>query len=113
MRRYLVALALLLSAGFVLTGTGQVQESNNESRRVVVQKISPLYPVVAKRMNLAGTVKLIAVVGPDGKVRNVEPVGGSPLLIQAARDAVAKWKYAPAAAESREAVEFHFNPEDH
>ncbi|HLV85407.1 MAG TPA: energy transducer TonB [Candidatus Sulfotelmatobacter sp.] len=110
MRRYVVALALLLFAGFVLTSSGQVQESSNESRRVV-QRVSPLYPSVAKRMNLAGTVKLVAVVGPDGKVKTVESVGGSPLLIQAARDAVTKWKYAPAASESRESVEFHFNPQ--
>ena len=109
MRRYTIALALLLFAGFVLAGTGQIQESGSDSRRVV-QRVSPLYPTVAKRMNLAGTVKLIAVVGPDGHVKNVEPLGGSPLLIQAAKDAVSKWKYAPAPAESREPVEFHFNP---
>src|SRR5579871_1696298 len=59
MRRYVVALALLLFAGFVLTSSGQVQESSNESRRVV-QRVSPLYPSVAKRMNLAGTVKLVS-----------------------------------------------------
>lgn len=70
-----------------------------------------MYPPAAKRINLAGTVKLIAVVAPDGNVKAVEPVGGSPILIQAARDAVAKWKYAPAGSESREAIEFHFNPQ--
>lgn len=109
MRRYVVALALLLSVGLVLTGAGQVQESSNEGRKVV-QRVSPQYPTVAKRINLTGTVKLVAVVAPDGKVKNVESVGGSPLLIQAAKDAVAQWKYAPAGAESREPVEFHFNP---
>jgi outer membrane biosynthesis protein TonB len=60
-------------------------------------------------MNLGGTVKVIAVVAADGEVKNVEPVGGSPLLIKAAQDAVSKWKFAPG-PESREPVEFHFSP---
>jgi outer membrane biosynthesis protein TonB len=62
-------------------------------------------------MNLSGTVKVVAVVAPDGTVKNVQPVGGSPLLLQAAEDAVYKWKYAPAGAESKEPVELHFNPQ--
>ena len=69
-----------------------------------------MYPPIARKMNLAGTVKLIAVVAPDGKVKSVEPVGGSPLLIQAAKDAVSQWRFAAGAAESREPVEFHFSP---
>ena len=35
-------------------------------------------------------------------MKNVEPVGGSPVLLQAAEDAVYKWKFAAAAAESKE-----------
>lgn len=62
-------------------------------------------------MNLSGTVKVFAVVAPDGKVKSVEPVGGSPLLIQAAQDAIMQWKFAPAGAESKELIELHFNPQ--
>ena len=60
-------------------------------------------------MKLGGTVRVIAVVAADGNVKSVEPVGGSPVLIKAAEDAVAKWRFAPG-AESRESVELHFNP---
>jgi membrane protein involved in colicin uptake len=60
-------------------------------------------------MSLAGTVRVIAVVAADGDVKSVEPLGGSPVLIKAAEDAVAKWKFAPG-GESKEVVEFHFNP---
>jgi outer membrane biosynthesis protein TonB len=60
-------------------------------------------------MNLGGTVKVIAVVGADGEVKSVEPVGGSPVLLKAAQDAIAKWKFAPG-AESKEVVELHFTP---
>lgn len=45
----------------------------------------------------------------DGNVKSVEPMGGSPVLLKAAEDAVAKWKFAPG-SESKETVELHFNP---
>jgi membrane protein involved in colicin uptake len=35
-------------------------------------------------------------------------MGGSPILVQAAEDAVSQWKFVPG-AESRETVELHFN----
>ena len=60
-------------------------------------------------MNLGGTVKVVAVVAPDGSVKRVEPLGGSPILVQAAQNAVTQWKFAPG-TESRETVELHFTP---
>ncbi len=78
--------------------------------RKLIHKTMPAYPALARQANLAGTVKVIAVVGPDGKVRAVEPLGGSPILIEAAKEAVVQWKFAPAPAESREVIELHFNP---
>jgi TonB family protein len=60
-------------------------------------------------MGISGTVKVIAVVTPDGKVKSVEAAGGHPLLIQAAEEAISQWKFAPAGAESRELIELHFN----
>jgi len=110
MRMRLVVFALPFTLCLALAAISPAQESSSTDMRKVVQRIDPMYPSIAKRMNLAGTVKLIAVVAPDGKVKHVEPVGGSPVLIQAARDAVARWKYAPAGAESREPIEVHFNP---
>ncbi len=78
--------------------------------RKLVKKTDPDYPAIARKMNLGGTVKVVAVVSPEGAVKKVEPVGGSPVLIQAAEDAVAKWKFSPAESESREVIELHFNP---
>ena len=60
-------------------------------------------------MKLGGTVKVVAVVAADGNVKSVEPMGGSPVLLKAAEDAVAKWKFAPG-SESKETVELHLNP---
>ncbi len=74
-----------------------------------MRQVAPTYPEVAKRINLGGTVKVTALVGADGEVKSVEPVGGSPVLLKAAEDAVSKWKFAPG-GESRETVELHFTP---
>lgn len=85
------------------------QQSTAEIGRKLVRKVEPKYPDVAKRMNLGGIVKVVALVAPDGNVKKVEPVGGSPLLVEAAQTAVSQWKYAPG-SESRETIELHFNP---
>jgi TonB family protein len=99
----------LLAVCMIPATVGRAQESSGN--RKVVQRTTPVYPEIAKRMNLTGTVKVIAVVAPDGKVKSVEPMGGSPVLIEAAKEAVSRWKYAPASADSREVVEMHFNPQ--
>jgi TonB family protein len=78
--------------------------------RKAIHKTMPVYPALARQSNLAGTVKVVAIVAPDGKVKTVEAVGGSPILIEAAKDAIGQWKFAPAPAESREVIELHFNP---
>ena len=106
--RHLLVLFLLLSCSFVASGTAQSQSSSAEVRRVV-RRAQPSYPEIAKRMNLGGTVKVLATVAPDGTVKSVQPMGGSPVLIQAAADAVYKWKFAPANAESKEPIELHFD----
>jgi membrane protein involved in colicin uptake len=54
-------------------------------------------------------VKVVAVVAADGEVKSVEPKGGSPILLKAAEDAVAKWKFA-SGGESREIIEVRFAP---
>ncbi len=108
--RYVLVLVVLFSTflGPAVSGQDQQLSSSSSSRRIVRQT-APKYPEVAKKMSLGGTVKLIANVNANGDVKFVEPVGGSPVLLQAARDAVSRWKYAPG-GESRENIELHFAP---
>jgi TonB family protein len=108
--RYVLILFLLWSFCFGPLRIVQGQQSSSGGNRRVVQKMSPVYPDIARRMNLAGTVKVVAVVLADGTVKTVEPVGGSPVLLKAAQDAVAKWRFA-AGGESKELIELHFDPQ--
>lgn len=101
---------LLLPILILGAATIRVSAQDSSQARKIVRKTMPIYPMLARQINLAGTVKVAAVVAPDGKVKSVETVGGSPILIEAAKESILQWKFAPAAAESREVIELHFNP---
>jgi TonB family protein len=97
------ALLLLLGAsGFAQTGT------TDESKRKVKSKVAAVYPELARRMNVAGKVKIEVVISPDGHVKTTRVVGGHPLLVQACQDAVKEWKFASAQEETTQIVEFEF-----
>lgn len=70
-----------------------------DESRAVVNRTKPVYPELAKRMNVQGTVAVKAVVMADGKVKSVSPLSGNPILSQAAQAAVKQWQYAPGAEE--------------
>ena len=99
---------LLVCCCFGIAGVAQGQQSGIESGRKVVRRIEPRYPEMARKMNISGTVKVFAIVAADGTVKAVEPVGGSPLLVQASELAIKDWKYVPSASETKELVELHF-----
>jgi protein TonB len=61
-------------------------------------------------MSISGVVKVQVVVAPNGAVKSARIVGGHPLLVNAAVDAVKKWKFENAAEETTGIVEFKFDP---
>ena len=86
------------------------QETVVESaKRKVKSKVVPDYPSLAKQMNVTGKVKIEATISADGHVSNTKVVGGSPLLVSSAMEALKKWRFEPAAKESTEIIEFDFN----
>jgi TonB family protein len=107
--RHFLVLSLLISCWFGSAAIAQNQQSADT--RKIVRKTIPSYPEIAKRMNLSGTVRVIATVAPDGTVKSVQPMGGSPVLLQSAQDAVAKWKFASGSAETKEVIELRFDPQ--
>ena len=76
--------------------------------RKIKSKVSPTYPEIARRMAIAGKVKLAVVIAPNGTVKDAKVIGGHPILVNAAMDAVKKWKYEPAPTETTGTVEFTF-----
>jgi periplasmic protein TonB len=61
----------------------------------LLNKVQPRYPPAARWMHIAGTVRLQAIIGKDGRVRDVQVLTGHPLLVQAALAAVREWRYRP------------------
>jgi TonB family protein len=99
------ALTLLFSS--VGTQTSRAQDVLD---RKVKSRINPIYPEIARKMNLAGIVKLEVTVTPSGTVKDTKVIGGNPILVNAAADAVKKWRFEPANDESVGVVEFRFDP---
>jgi TonB family protein len=86
--------------------------AQGELARKPKTKVAPVYPELARRMNITGTVKVLVVVTPNGTLKDTKVVGGNPLLVNAAMDALKKWKFEAADAESSGTVEFKFQPQD-
>jgi TonB family protein len=82
-----------------------------EINRKAKSKVTPVYPDLAKRMNIVGVVRIQITVAPNGSVKEATLVGGHPLLANAALDAVRKWRYEAAAGESTGIVVFRFSPQ--
>ena len=85
------------------------QHDQSVVERKVLSKVAPTYPNLARKTNIHGTVKLGVVIAPDGRVESTKVIGGNPVLIQAALDAVRKWKYEAGPQRTSEVVELKFN----
>ena len=79
-----------------------------EEMRKVKSEVRPEVPAMARQMKLKGTVRLEVEVAADGTVKSTKPLGGHPLLIQSAEQAVRKWRFEPGPA-GKTVVEFNFH----
>jgi protein TonB len=61
----------------------------------LIYKVQPLYPPIARAIHLAGTVRLRAIIGTGGSVRELEVLSGNPILANPAMQAVRQWRYRP------------------
>jgi len=104
-----LGLALLLGGSLAGPPIAPAQESSQESaKRKVKTRVMPDYPVLAKQMKVTGKVKIETTIAADGHVTNTKVVGGSPLLVSAAMDAIKKWRFEPGTRETTEVIEFDF-----
>lgn len=102
--------ALLLLGGLLLVppnSPGQ-DAASEAAKRKIRTRVMPDYPSLARQMRVTGRVKIETTIAADGHVSNAKVVGGSPLLVNAAMDAIKKWRFEPAAKDSVEVIEFDF-----
>jgi TonB family protein len=111
MRPYTVAALIALSLGIIaVCPTLSLAQDQQEGRRRIVDRVVPVYPDLARKMQIRGTVRVEVVVTPSGKTKLTQVIGGNPLLAKAAVDAIEKWKWVPAPQETKELVELNFHP---
>lgn len=104
----LLTLSLMTHGACLFAFAENPTAAQNELARKVKTKVPPNYPDLARRMNIRGTVRVFVVVTPSGSIKEVKAVGGNPILVDSALDALKKWKFEPAQEESTGVVEFHF-----
>jgi TonB family protein len=107
-----LGLLMAMSLGLVAKSSRAIGAEDAEITRKVKTRVTPMYPEIARRMNISGVVKLVVVVSPNGSVKSTKVLGGHPLLVSAAEDAVKKWKFETSAQEDSGVVEFTFRPEN-
>jgi protein TonB len=61
----------------------------------LIKRVVPSYPALAKTARVSGTVRLSGIIAKDGTIQQLQVIGGNPLLIAAAVDAVRQWIYRP------------------
>ena len=62
---------------------------------MLMQRVEPVYPTLARQLGRAGRVELRAVIATDGTIQSLQVVSGDPLFYQSALDAVRQWRYRP------------------
>jgi TonB family protein len=102
------ATRLLQTAALVLVMAMAVTAKADD--RAVKTRVAPIYPDIAKRMHVSGTVNIEATVDADGKVNSAKTLSGNPLLAPAAEDAVRKWRFEPGQGPSKVPVVINFTP---
>lgn len=73
----------------------RVRVSAGVTEGLLIHKVQPQYPPLARSARIQGTVVLQAVIGKDGTIQNLRAVSGHPMLTPAAIDAVKQWRYKP------------------
>src|SRR5271167_2224384 len=73
----------------------QAQVSPDISQGLLIYKVQPTYPPLARQARVQGTVVLQAVIDKDGSIKDLTVTSGHPMLVQAALDAVKQWRYKP------------------
>ncbi len=102
-----LVLALVFTSLFASFGVLKATGQDGLDRRAR-SKVSPVYPEIARKMGLAGVVKLEVTVAPNGTVKDTKVIGGNPILVNAAIDAMKRWKFEPGNGDSVGVVEFKF-----
>jgi protein TonB len=73
----------------------RVRISQGVTSGLLIHKVQPPYPTLAKSARIQGDVVLKAVIDREGNIQDLQLVSGHPMLVPAAIEAVKQWHYRP------------------
>jgi protein TonB len=73
----------------------RVRVSQGVTQGLLIKRIQPTYPPLARQARIQGTVLLQAEISKTGDIQNLRLISGHPMLAPAAIEAVKQWKYRP------------------
>jgi periplasmic protein TonB len=80
---------------FVPATPQRIRISAGVTKGLLIQRIEPPYPTLARAARVQGDVVLSAVIDSNGHITNLLLVSGHPMLVPAAIAAVKQWRYKP------------------
>jgi protein TonB len=73
----------------------RVRVSTGVATGLLIKRVTPNYPQLAKQARIQGHVILQAEISKDGTIQNLQLISGHPMLAPAAIEAVKQWRYKP------------------
>jgi periplasmic protein TonB len=73
----------------------RVRVSAGVQQGLLIKKVQPPYPPLARQARIQGNVVLQALISKDGSIENLRLISGHPMLAPSALEAVKQWRYKP------------------
>lgn len=73
----------------------RVRVSQGVTSGLLIHKVQPVYPPIAKAARVQGEVQLKAIISKEGTIEDLQLVSGHPMLVPPAIEAVKQWRYRP------------------
>jgi periplasmic protein TonB len=73
----------------------RVRVSQGVSNGLLIKKVQPNYPPLARQARIQGQVVLHAEISKEGTIQNLQLISGHAMLAPAAIEAVKQWRYKP------------------
>src|SRR5271166_3487124 len=73
----------------------RVRVSSGVSQGLLIKKVTPNYPPLARQARIQGKVILQAEISKEGTIQNLQLISGHAMLAPAAIEAVKQWRYKP------------------
>lgn len=101
---------MLAGALLIVASAGLAAAQGITTSRKLVKTVAAQYPSVLKRRGIGGTVKLRVQVNANGTVKDVQVLGGNPILSDCAAKAVKQWVFVPGDREESIEISVGFDP---